>query len=374
MRRNLTIALLAFAALVGTWQLTPSVGAQEKLTLAKVLTGLNTQGKTPETNTLAKRNIYITQRVKTYGVTFRLTPDIESELRNAGATSVLIETIRRYGPSVQPTPRINTTPSATFKEVWVDYDQERNGVKGMVFHVKFATNQMKGLPSLVAIYFMDEDGRFLKDNNKKMLSSSGEVAVYRELEPCCDVAEYNDLDVFMPYDELDLPDGEYTLKADIKVIYKAGGLISPLTQKAFTYSQKPKRNPDAVTATVKRVWIDYNVKEGGRTGMRVHVNFQVGGLLNVSSQVAVRIAKSDDTYVPGSSDYFMNEDGAFRAIFKLKPIYDPAVYSDAAIFIPYDEIVISKGKWNLRLDIDLNYDDDELIKHLHWEPFTFTQK
>lgn len=67
---------------------------QQKLTLAMVLTGLYTQGNTLTTNTLAKRNSYIIKRVRQLGITFNLTSEIEKELRNAGATNRLIETIR----------------------------------------------------------------------------------------------------------------------------------------------------------------------------------------------------------------------------------------------------------------------------------------
>ena len=55
MRRKLTLTLLASLMLFSFWQLTVNVSAQSQLTLAMILTGLQTQGKTPETSTLAKR-------------------------------------------------------------------------------------------------------------------------------------------------------------------------------------------------------------------------------------------------------------------------------------------------------------------------------
>ena len=81
------------------------------LTLAQVLTGLQTQGTTPETRTITARNRYIARRIRERGVTFRLTAEFESELRNAGASPELLKAIRENSPpALTPTP---TAPNPT---------------------------------------------------------------------------------------------------------------------------------------------------------------------------------------------------------------------------------------------------------------------
>lgn len=360
------------------WQLTVNVSAQQSLTLAAILTGLQTKGKTPETATLPKRNIYITRRVETYGVTFRLTPEIEKELRIAGASAVLIAAIRANGPSAtpNPTPRTtNSTPSATFKEIWVDYGVTEGGQNGMRIHVKFTAYGMRNLDSYLAIYFMDEDGNYLKDNNNKFNSTSGDVAVYRDLRPGYDPAEYNDFTVFMPYSELDLPNGNWDLQMDVKLIYKAGGLISQLTKKSFNYkkgaSVNNNRNSDGVTFKVIRKWVDYNVTEDGQKGMRIHVNFEVTGLKGVDSLMAVRVMKENGDILTNSNSSYSNDAGELEVSFSMKPGFETTVYKDADVFLPYNQINISRGKWDLKLDIDLKYADGELIKHMDVYPFEF---
>ena len=379
MKRKLPVFFLTGLILFSFWQLTVNVSAQSELTLAMVLTGLQTKGKTPETSTLAKRNLYITKRVETYGVTFRLTPEIEKELRIAGATTALIQAIRDNGPyvapTVTPTPTTNGSPSALFKDLWIDYGVTEGGQLGMRIHVKFTVYKMKNLPSYLAIYFEDEDGVTLKDKNDKFTSSSGDVAVYKELSIPYDPGEYNDLTVFMPYAEFDLPDGNWDLKIDAKIIYKAGGLISQLTTKEFNYKKGDTvtKNPDAVTAKVVRVWADYNIKEGGVLGMRVHVNFEVTGLKGVDSLVTGRIQKPNGDYLMNSTSDYSNDAGQFLTSFSMKPGFDTTVYADADLFLPYNEIKISKGAWNLKVDIDLNYADGDIIKHLAFHEFKFTQ-
>jgi hypothetical protein len=358
------------------WQLSVNVSAQQKLTLAMILTGLQTRGTTPETATLAKRNVYIQRRVETYGVTFRVTPDIETELRNAGATTALIAAIRVNGPP-EPTPTRTTTttnrPSAVFKNIWLEERVTEGGQQGVRIHVKFTTYGMKNLDAYLAVYFMDEDGNYLKDNNDKFNSSSGDVAVYRDLKPGYDPANYDDYYVFMPYSELDLPNGNWNLTMDVKVIYKEGGLISELTKKDFTYqtTRTVTRNPSAVTFTVNRVWVDYNVSEGSRRGMRVHVNFEVTGLKEIDSMVVARVQKEDGGYLKNSTSDFSNDNGELQIKYDIKPGFDTTVFKDATLFLPYNEINVSKGKWNLKLDIDLNYEDGELIKHMQFYEFEF---
>ena len=117
MKRKLPIILLISVILLSFWQIAESISAQQqKLNLAQILTALQTQGKTAETKTLAKRNVFIAKRVKQFGVTFPLTPDFESELRNAGATNELIEAIRQNSPPL-PTPKPTPTPITIVKEV-----------------------------------------------------------------------------------------------------------------------------------------------------------------------------------------------------------------------------------------------------------------
>jgi hypothetical protein len=359
--------------LLGLWQLTATVSAQQELTLAMILTGLQTKGRTPETATLPARNTFITRRVQTNGVTFRLTPEIERELRVAGATNALIAAIRANGPS-QPTPTPYTTKaSASFKNIWVDYDVKEGSQSGMRIHVKFTTYGMKNLNSYVAVYFMDGNGTYLKDKNGKFASSTNEVAVYRELTPAYDPADYNDLTIFMPYSELDLPDGNHNLTMDVKLIYKAGGLIQELTKKEFEYAQGNvvPRDPSGVTAKVNRIWIDYNVTEGGKRGMRIHVNFEVTGLKGVESKLSARVQRENGNFLMNSNVGYTNNSGQLEVFFEMNPGFPTTVYKDADLFLPYNEIIIGRGKHNLKLDFDLNYDDGELIKHLDIYDFEF---
>lgn len=262
-------------------------------------------------------------------------------------------------------------PSAEFKDVWVEYDKVESGEKGMRVHVKFTLRAMKGVDAYLAIYFETAAGDRLKDKNGKFNSSSGEVAAYRELKPAYDPADYSDYSIFMPYNELDLSAGDWNLRMDIDVIYKAGGLIEHLTYKEFKYTSAAPTTDTNEEAN--RVWIDYNQTRNGRRGMLVHVNFEATGLKGVDAKMTVRIRDQGDEFLPSSSAGYSNKDGDFEVSYDIKPGYDPAVYEDVTVFIPYDEIKVGKGNWTLKLDVDIAYENGEYIKHINYKEFDFSK-
>lgn len=87
---------------------------QTQLSLVDIITVLRSKKATP-----AEKNQLLTDGVKQRGVTFALNPDLEKELRTAGADDALVAAIREKGPAVKvsatPQPKIEATPVATPK-------------------------------------------------------------------------------------------------------------------------------------------------------------------------------------------------------------------------------------------------------------------
>jgi tetratricopeptide (TPR) repeat protein len=100
------------------------------LTLAQILTGLQTQGKTPETKTLAARNKFIGARVRQRGVEFELTEDREKDLRAAGASDELIDLIRSKSEGrnevtvSKKTGKTQSTKAAKWREIILRSDSQ----------------------------------------------------------------------------------------------------------------------------------------------------------------------------------------------------------------------------------------------------------
>ena len=107
-------------------------------------------------------------------------------------------------------------PSATFDSIWIDYNIKEEAVLGMKIHIKFTAYGMKNMDAFVAVYYTynDEMAGVLKDKNAKLVSTAGDVALYKAIKPAYDPAIYDDLALFMPYSELDQEPGEYDLTMD----------------------------------------------------------------------------------------------------------------------------------------------------------------
>jgi hypothetical protein len=136
------------------------------------------------------------------------------------------------------TVRNNGRETAEFKRMWVDYNVKENGRLGMRIHVSFKTINMKGMPSYLAIYFEKRDGTPIKTRNKNFASTDGQLALYKFLTPGYSPAVYDDVVLFLPYDEITLGRGKFNLTMAVDVIYEKGGRIKHLKDYDFIYEER----------------------------------------------------------------------------------------------------------------------------------------
>jgi hypothetical protein len=269
----------------------------------------------------------------------------------------------------------SVAPRATFERMWVDYDVMEGNQNGMRIHVKFTAYELKNTDCQLGIYFQDENGNPLKDKNKRLYTTKGNVAVFKDLKPGHAATVYNDLTVFMPYDELDLGDGSYNLKMDVDLIYEDGELIQHLTAYNFNYRQnynKPgNKNP---TGKVDRVWVDYDVTENGQFGMRIHVKFTAANMKGIDSYLAIYFEKESGERLTSSDSRFQSKAGDVAAYRSLKPGYDQTEYNDLTVFMPYSELHLGVGNHNLKMDIDLIQENGTFIDHLYFHVFSYWKK
>jgi hypothetical protein len=269
-------------------------------------------------------------------------------------------------------------PSATFDSIWVDYDVTENEQLGMWIHLSFSTYGMKDMDAYVAIYFEynDDMAGFLKDKNKKFQSTDGDVAVYKAIKPAYDPADYKDLQLFMPYSELDLEPGIYDLTMDTKIIRKQGGLIQWLTYYDFEYtkpgSPADEASPYKADAILDDLWVDYDVTENGKKGMRIHAKFTTYNLKDVDCFLGLYFEQKNGEKLEGTTGY-KSKSGQLAVYKSLKPAYAEAVYSDLQLFMPYSEITLPAGKYDLILKADLILKNGDLIKHLKNYDFWFSK-
>ena len=286
--------------------------------------------------------------------------------------------VKATGSPSRFTAKPSAEPRATFEKIWVDYDITEDDQKGMRIHIKFTAYDMMNMDSYLAIYFLynSEKGGTLRDKNQKFNSTAGDVALYKSLKPQYNPAVFDDLQVFMPYSELDLEPGNYDLAMDVKIIYKEGGTISKLTKYNFQYTKPGSTQTNAATsasATLDNMWVDYDITENGRKGMRIHVKFTVLHMKGVEAYLAIYFEMKNGDKVLTNNKDFRSKSGQVALYKSLTPAYDEAVYDDAQLFIPYDELNLGKGRFDLKMDADVIYKNGDLVKHMKYHDFWFEQ-
>jgi len=115
-------------------------------------------------------------------------------------------------------PEITALPiNAKIHDVSLAYNVIRFEKKGMLIHVKFSISGMQAQEGHATAYFYDQDGNPLMDQNGAYAASDGAVAVDVLFTPSYPITQYDDLELFLPYDELELDAGTYNLKLHVEI-------------------------------------------------------------------------------------------------------------------------------------------------------------
>ncbi len=111
-------------------------------------------------------------------------------------------------------------------------------------------------------------------------------------------------------------------------------------------------------ATFQGARVVHNVTVAGQKGMRVHAQFRVKYGQDVACQMIAYFYDEDGTALDAGDDKYTTKQGKVSAYTRFTPRYDPAVYNDLQIFIPYEALNLESGdKYNLKFYLAL-YDQD----------------
>lgn len=270
-------------------------------------------------------------------------------------------------------------PSVAFERMWVDYNIKQAGQDGMRLHIKFVTHNLKATECQLRVGFFYDDDTPIRDKNKKYYTVGGDVALFGDVKPGSNPAYYEDFQLFMPYDELDLAYGDYNLKMDVDLIYKADGEeIAHMKTYPFTYSKKPPATtttttttPTTPVVTFTKMWVEYDVTENAQFGMRIHAKFSISGMKGTKGFMAFFFERENGTRLKSYDNKFQSPANEVAVYKEITPGYEPSYYEDYSAFIPYSELHLTKGEHNLKIDADLTYGDKTLIQHLGYENFRY---
>lgn len=355
-----------YAAALGAVLLSSVLSAfaqNEPLNLGQILSELQAESAVI---TLAQKNEAIVRSVRQRGVTFKLNAEIEKELANAGASAALIQEIRSKAP--EGSPKGDATLNG---ELRIVPNIAQSGLKGIHIVANFSVYGLKEIPSDI-VYRFQKDGQFIKGKSPAYKTKAGDLSARRLLKPTADSTVYKDLEAFLPYEEFGLAPGTYDLKLDADVILRDGDVVKHLTLQDVRVVI-PSETGTAANAKFEKMWIDYDVTEGGQLGMIVHVTAVLNGMNGKEAYLQLLFEKNDGTKLNGTTTRFKSPSGQTAGYSSLKPIYDSARFNDVKIFVPYAEFNLPVGEHLLKIHADVVYPDYTDLSHLTYYDFKYTR-
>ena len=89
--------------------------------------------------------------------------------------------------------------------------------------------------------------------------------------------------------------------------------------------------------------------EYGRPGMMIHAAFEVSGMQNADGGVAVHFYLADGTPLMDYDQQYVDASGAVMAMLPFSTPYEDNVLHDFQMNVPYDQLHMNPGDWQLRL-------------------------
>jgi hypothetical protein len=266
-------------------------------------------------------------------------------------------------------PTNNTTNIwGKLKDINIEYNVTQDGKPGIRIKQDFSIYNAQGKKCIMAAYFYDADnGKPLPDHNGIKSSVDGFVADFTEFSPGYQNTDYNDLTLFMPYDELELGNGNFRLKCFVAIFDPALKQISTSGYQYFTFSQG---------VNVKEIRLRTSFDDHGQQVVITPV-FTIENAKGLNCKAVAYFYNSNGVALKDYNQRYHTVDGYVSSSADFKPAYDVAVYENATtgikINLPYSELHLPRGVYKLRYKVVLF--DDKLKPMVTSElyDFNFTQ-
>ena len=103
------------------------------------------------------------------------------------------------------------------------------------------------------------------------------------------------------------------------------------------------RNHEQVTGCIRNIWVDHNVSDSyGVKGMRIHVKFEINGMLNRAGEAAAYFYYSNGSPLRDKNNSYCTSDGCVATHVNFTPNYENCTFNDLTIFMPYNEMHLSR--------------------------------
>jgi len=248
-------------------------------------------------------------------------------------------------PEIIPSESPQITKSATIEKVRAEFDVYKGGRKGMRIHAEFTINGLEGEKACFIVFFYDKDGNKLRspDDNAHR-TTAGNACSWLDVVCTYENSFWDSSSLFIPYEELHLGKGQHALSYAVEVWDESGDTQTVLTaadRQEFTYTTPDK------TARIESVRADHNVFENGRKGMRVHAKIHLNGMKGEKASFLAFFYDGDNNTLQDTDDTFTTSAGKICCWKDVVPKYENALWEDATMFLPYEQLHLTEDRRNL---------------------------
>lgn len=142
----------------------------------------------------------------------------------------------------------------------------------------------------------------------------------------------------------------------------------------ITLSQTGKSSYSNKSAKINRIWVDHNVYEDGKKGMRIHINMNVYNLKSKQCRATAYFYTESGTALTDRNNNYHTTDGKVSCGENFNPGYDNTIYEDFTIFMPNNELhIYTKGSYKFYVLLwDKSVSPSQALAESDWIGFTYT--
>lgn len=128
------------------------------------------------------------------------------------------------------------------------------------------------------------------------------------------------------------------------------------------------------SATLQKMWVDYGETLHDEYGMILHFNFTAYDLQGEDMLLCVYFQYNDASaqFLKDKNGRYNTTNGQVAVSKAFKPSYSSSVFTDFQIFMPYDELDLSTGEYNLTMNVQVLYPEGGTIAWLKLYDFEYT--
>jgi hypothetical protein len=124
---------------------------------------------------------------------------------------------------------------AEIGKVKIVHNVDDGGRLGMQVQTDLLIRRRKGIRCRYTVLLLDHFGNPLKDVNRQYSTETGDVCATCSFTPDADEDRVKGLTVFVPYEEFDLPDGEYDLRLSATLFDEVKDVTLAANDKVFFF-------------------------------------------------------------------------------------------------------------------------------------------